>query len=137
MTDRDLRSKFWITKVLCDPVLCDPVLCDPVWGDPVWGDPLWIICCGPHEVRDELHRQVTGNSRPNRQIGIVIGFGFGWLTLNRIEFATKDTRRLLPGRIFGLPLDRESPTSQRTSPLDCLARRKVNFHPPINCDRTQ
>ena len=39
--------------VLCDPVLCDAVLCDAVLFDPVWGDPLWIICCGPHEVRDE------------------------------------------------------------------------------------
>ena len=80
---------------------------------------------------DHMLQEVNDvESRPSEQIGIVIGFGFGWLTLNNIEFATKDTRRLLPGRIFGLPLNRESPTSVRTSPLDCLSRQNVNSHHP-------
>ena len=34
-------------------------------------------------------------------------FRIGLLILKRIKFATKATRRLLPGRIFGFPLNRE------------------------------
>ena len=100
----------WITYR--DPLWSDPLHRDPLWGDPLWVDPLWSdplrsICCVPHDTRGEGNRQAMRNSRPSEQIGIVIGFGFGWLTFNRIEFAMTDTRQLLPGRNFGPQLNTE------------------------------
>ena len=93
------------------------------------------IRCGPHDARSGIHRQAIRNIWPSKQIDIVIDFGFGWLTLNRIAFAAKETRQLLPASILGLPSNRERPASLQTSLLDCVARRNVNL--PPNCDRTQ
>ena len=112
-----------------DPQSIDLLPSDPLLSDPPPSDPLRSVCCRPHEARSKLRRQVIINNQTSANLGIVIGFGFGWLTLNRIEFAAKDTRRLLSGRKLGLPLNRESPASIKTSPLDCGARRNVNTQP--------
>ena len=95
------------------------------------------ICCKSHDARSKLHRQAIRNSWPTEQIGIVVGLDLiDWLTLNRIEFATKDTRRLLPGRIFGLPSSWEWPASIQTASLKCVSRQP-STPPPKNCGRTQ
>ena len=42
-------------------------------------------------------------ANPDIQIGMVIGFEFDWLTLNRVQFTFVTTRVLLPGWIIGHP----------------------------------
>ena len=117
----------WITY-------CDPLPRDPLPRDPLPRDSQRSVCSGPHEARSELHIQTMRNSLLSEQIDIVIGYGFGWLTLNIIEFATKDMHRLLPGRNFGLPLNRDLPASLQNTPSDCVATRNVNSHPPLRSD---
>ena len=89
-----------------------------------------IIGCGPRNSKSKLHRSGILDSCFIEELGILLSFGFGWLTINILEFATNDTRRLLPGRILVLVEQRVANVyTYKKSPLDCVARRNVTSPP--------
>ena len=66
------------------------------------------------------------------------GFVFGWLTLNRAQFASKHIRVvLLPGRICGLPTSENFDTTNRKITPGAIWPKVQGLSTSLNCDRTQ
>ena len=95
-----------------------------------------IIGCGTRNSRSKIHRQAILNSCIIEELGILLGFVFGWLTLNIIKFATIDTRRLLWGRIFG-PRWTESGLCLKKIRLWIVWPGGTSILTTPNCDWTQ
>ena len=72
------------------------------------------------------------------RVGIVIVLVFGWLTLNRVQFASKDIRVvLLPGRIFGLLTSENFDTKNWKITPGAIWPGVQGLSTSLNCDQTQ
>ena len=95
------------------------------------GHLIWKDCKSIRKGGDTWQHILVG-------VGTVIVLVFGWLTLDRVQFASKHIRVvLLLGRIFGLPTSENFDTTNWKITPGAIWPGVQGLSKSLNCDRTQ